>query len=72
MSDDIKNLINRIEIIETKLDKILELLEVDCKKMSNHIDFIENVYDKVKSPFNYIMNVANTMSYSDKKTITES
>ena len=39
-----------------KLDKILELMENDCKKMVDHIDFIEKVYDKVKSPFHFIMN----------------
>jgi hypothetical protein len=38
------------------MDKILEILEKDCKKMSNHIDFVENVYENIKTPFNYIMN----------------
>lgn len=52
-------------ILETKLDKIIDLLERDCKKMSDHIDFVENVYETVKSPFYFIMNKVN--SY---KTIT--
>jgi hypothetical protein len=42
--------------IEEKLDRILELLEADQKKMSEHIDFIENVYETVKSPFYCLMN----------------
>ena len=45
----------KINEINTKLDKILELLEKDCKKMTDHIDFIETVYDTVKTPFNFIM-----------------
>jgi hypothetical protein len=50
---------NQCKIIETKMDKILELLEKDCKKMTDHIDFVENVYDNVKMPFNYLMNKVN-------------
>lgn len=59
---NLENLENRIQIIEKKLDRILELLESDCKKMRNHIDFVENVYDNIKSPFNYIMNSVNVMN----------
>ena len=47
--------------INKKLDKILELLEKDCKKMSDHIDFIETVYDTVKTPFNFIMNTVSNI-----------
>lgn len=50
------------ERMETKMDKILELLEKDCKKMTDHIDFIENVYDNVKSPFYYLMDKVNSVS----------
>lgn len=53
---------NKIDKLETKLDKILELLEKDCKKMTDHIDFIENVYDNVKSPFYYLMDKVNLLS----------
>lgn len=42
--------------IENKLDKLLNDLEPQCKKISEHIDFVENVYDKVKSPMYYIFN----------------
>jgi uncharacterized protein YaaN involved in tellurite resistance len=52
----------RCERIETKMDKMLELLEKDCKKMTDHIDFIENVYDNVKSPFYYLMDKVNILS----------
>ena len=52
----------RCERMESKMDKILELLEKDCKKMNDHIDFIENVYDNVKSPFYYLMDKVNILS----------
>ena len=52
-----------------KMDRIVESLEKDCKKMTSHIDFVENVYDKVKQPFTYLMdNVSNVMN----RTITYS
>ena len=53
---------NKIDKLETKLDKLLELLEKDCKKMTDHIDFIENVYDNVKSPFYYLMDKVKLLS----------
>ena len=53
--------------MDKKLDRILELLEKDCKKMSDHIDFIETIYDTVKTPFNYIME--SVSSIVDKNLI---
>ena len=47
------------KIMDKKMDKILELLETDCKKMSDHIDFVGNVYDNVKMPFYYVMDKVN-------------
>ena len=57
--DSFETQMNRIE---NKLDKLLKDFEIlndlepQCKKMSEHIDFVENVYDKVKSPMYYIFN----------------
>ena len=47
---------NKFTKLEEKMDKILEILEKDCKKMTDHIDFVENVYENVKMPFNLVMN----------------
>jgi tRNA 2-selenouridine synthase SelU len=65
------NLENRLKIIEQKLDRLLELMENDCKKMSDHIDFVENIYDKVKTPFNYVMNSVSTILYNDTMAISD-
>ena len=57
--DSLETQMNRIE---NKLDKLLKDFEIlndlepQCKKMSEHIDFVESVYDKVKSPMYYIFN----------------
>ena len=56
---------NQFKIMDKKMDKILEILEKDCKKMSDHIDFVENVYDNVKMPFYYVMDKVNYMVTND-------
>jgi|TARA_Y100000389_G_scaffold163415_1_gene166669 hypothetical protein len=62
MDPEIKSKLNSLEYklidLEVKLNKITELLEKDispnCNKMSNHIDFVDKVYDTVKSPLGFI------------------
>ena len=34
-------------------------MEKDCKKMTEHIDFVEGVYESVKTPFTFIMDNVN-------------
>ena len=56
------NLENEVKDINKKCDMILELLKdnsKDCKKMSSHIDFIDNVYENVKAPLNFVCNSIN-------------
>jgi hypothetical protein len=56
----------KINDLDDKLSDILILLERDikpnCNKMSSHIDFVDNVYDTVKSPLNFICNKVNLLS----------
>lgn len=70
MDPEIKSKLDSLEYklidLEVKLNKILELLEKDispnCNKMSSHIDFIDKVYDTVKSPLGFICNKVNVLS----------
>lgn len=54
---------NRLQSIETRLDSMENTLHAkvfkSCEKMSEHIDFIENVYDNVQQPLSYIVNKVN-------------
>ena len=59
----------KFEIMEKKMDRILELLETDCKKMSDHINFVENVYDNVKTPFYYVMDKVKYLVSGDNINI---
>lgn len=55
---------NNIEI-NKKLDHIittLESIKLNSQKMSNHIDFIDTVYNKVKSPMYWICDKINNNS----------
>lgn len=65
--DEFEERINtRIGNLEEKLDKLIAIFEKDisksCSKMSGHIDFVENVYETVKSPLTYICNKVNYIS----------
>lgn len=56
IQDQIKELADRMDAVERKLDLILSKLDSNCDKMGRHIDFIDGVYASVKVPFNYISN----------------
>ena len=47
----------KLDRIEEKLDNLIEIVGKntgDCEKMSDHIDFIENVYSGLRSPLEFI------------------
>lgn len=57
--DDINILNKKIQKLEEKLDKIILILESnvkDCKKMAEHITFIEDIYKKIKLPLGFLLN----------------
>ena len=79
MDPEIKYKLDSLEYklidLEVKLNKILELLEDDvkpnCNKMSSHIDFIDKVYDSVKSPLNFMCNKVNVLSGNETNSLTD-
>ena len=70
MDPEIKSKLDSLEYklidLEVKLNKITYLLENDvapnCNKMSSHIDFVDKVYDTVKSPLGFMCNKINVLS----------
>ena len=79
MDPEIKNKLDSLEYklidLEVKLNKITELLENDvkpnCNKMSSHIDFVDNVYDTVKSPLDFICSKVNVLSGKETYSLTD-
>jgi len=79
MDPEVKSKLDSLEYklidLEVKLNKILELLENDvapnCNKMSSHIDFVDKVYDTVKSPLNFMCNKVNVLSGNESNSLTD-
>ena len=79
MDPEVKSKLDSLEYklidLEIKLNKIIELLENDvapnCNKMSTHIDFIDKVYDTVKSPLNFMCNKVNVLSGNENNSLTD-
>ena len=64
--DKIESKINKME---EKIEKIILLLENNnkkCQKMSEHIDFVEHVYENVKNPLGFICKKINSIVSNDK------
>ena len=65
----------KINDLDDKLSDILILLERDvkpnCNKMSNHIDFVDNVYDNVKNPLGFICSRVGKLSSNESHSLTD-
>ena len=70
--DSLESKMNEIDL---KLITILELLQNDirpnCKKMSSHIDFVDNVYENVKKPLGFICNKVTKLSGEETYSLTD-
>tara|TARA_B100001248_G_C27399026_1_gene468293 strand:+ start:339 stop:581 length:243 start_codon:yes stop_codon:yes gene_type:complete len=79
MDHEIKSKLDSLEYklidLEVKLNKITDLLENDvapnCNKMSSHIDFVDKVYDTVKSPLGFMCNKINVLSGNENNSLTD-
>ena len=70
-SELLKELIKRTDSIDKKLNNVISILNGDVKKntqkMGEHIDFIERIYDNVKSPLGFLCNKINYLKGNDQK-----
>lgn len=79
VEDKLNELLNKIDNIEIKIDKIInqnDKISSETCRMDSHVSFVEDIYDKVKSPFHFTMNTIskitrlNTFNYlTDYKKI---
>ena len=53
----------RIPSVSTDSTKVDEIHK-NTKHMEEHINFVENTYDKVKTPFHYLMDKVSLLSFS--------
>ena len=65
-NDKIELIIKKLDSIEKKIDALVndinENVKPNCNKMSSHIDFIEKVYNVVKSPLGFMCERINFLS----------
>lgn len=74
-----QDLPERVDILEKKIDLILEKLntvEKGADKMVSHIDFINEIYSRVQTPLFWICDRINHMrgykvSYVEKQLVTD-
>ena len=68
---EIKERLNKIDV---KLDALLEKMEISVEgsnKISEHIDFVENVFDTVKTPLSYICNKVNIFASGEQGVLED-
>tara|TARA_B100000401_G_scaffold326512_1_gene226633 strand:- start:6167 stop:6451 length:285 start_codon:yes stop_codon:yes gene_type:complete len=75
LKDRIDLIEEKIAKLDQKLDEVFKILNEqvvpECNKMSNHINFIETVYNTVKRPLGFICNKIRTiMSVGDNFSLT--
>lgn len=65
IENNIFKLDDKLKTINDKIDMLLNTInddvKTDCKKMSEHIDFIESIYENVKAPMDYICSKFNRL-----------
>ena len=74
MEDKLDLILKKLESLEKDVayikSKFDEGLTDNCQKMSEHIDFVENVYENVKNPLGFLCNKLNVFSgYNTEYTL---
>ena len=80
VEENVENINIKLNLVEEKLNLVEEKLNVNEKKldkisessdnMDHHINFIDNIYDNVKYPLNFMVNKVNRLAnYSNSNLI---
>lgn len=56
--------LEQLENSHLNLERKVDEIHKNTKRMEEHIDFVETTYDKVKTPFHYLMDKINLLSFS--------
>lgn len=66
---EIKELQNKLETIEKNISEKLDKISKETEKMDQHVDFVQGIYDKIKSPFHFTMNKISVLSGNSPEKI---
>jgi predicted nuclease with TOPRIM domain len=66
--------LEELENSHLNLERKVDEIHKNTKRMEDHIDFVEKTYDKVKTPFHYLMDKVSLLSFFPfrKSEITQS
>ena len=60
----------KIESLNDNNNKKIDDIKVECTKMGSHIDFIEETYNTLQTPLNYVKrSVERLIGYSSSKDL---
>jgi len=52
----------KVDLLEQKLDYLTAKLVPECEKMGSHINFVQDVYENVKHPLEYVCNQFHSLT----------
>jgi hypothetical protein len=58
--DELRDLRREIQMLSDRIEK----LDKSCSRMDNHINFVENTYDILRTPLNVVSNLVTNTFYS--------
>ena len=63
MEEKINKIELKLEDLDEKIERLTSLIQnhvvADCNKMSEHINFVETIYDNVKNPLGFLCSKIN-------------
>ena len=65
--------LEELENSQLNLERKIDDINKNTKRMEDHIDFVEKTYDKIKTPFHYLMDKVSLLTFSPfrKSEITQ-
>jgi hypothetical protein len=67
--DELKNSVAKITISVDKITIAVDKLTIVCSRMDDHINFVENTYDSIKTPLNYAKTTIEKIMGCDGKLL---
>lgn len=60
--EEIKQLQDKLEAMEKSVSEKLDKISKETEKMEQHVEFVQDIYEKIKSPFHFAMNKISVLS----------
>lgn len=78
MDEKLDTIINKLVDMEQQIKKLqddVDMIKSQTCKMDKHVDFVNNVYEQVEQPLNYVVdrwnNLFGSLTWKEDKMIKE-